>query len=63
LKVSIDPRLCAGHGQCETAAPEVFKVNDDWLAEVLMEEPPESMRDAVEKAARLCPTGAVNIEG
>ena len=63
MKVSIDPRLCAGHGQCEAAAPEVFHVNDDWLAEVLMEEPPESMRRAVEKAAGLCPTSAVNIEG
>ena len=63
MKVSIDLRLCAGHGQCEAAAPQVFKVNDDWIAEILMEEPPESMRQAVETAARLCPTGAVGIEG
>jgi len=63
LRVSIELRLCAGHGQCEAAAPEVFRVNDNWLADVLIEEPPESMREAVEKAARLCPTGAVNIEG
>jgi ferredoxin len=44
-------------------APEVFHVNDDWLAEVLIEEPPESLRQAVEKAARLCPTSAVVVEG
>ena len=63
MKVSIDLRLCAGHGQCEAVAPEVFQVNDDWIAEVLIEEPPESMKPAVEKAARLCPTSAVVIEG
>ncbi len=63
MKVSIELRLCAGHGKCEEAAPEVFKVNDNWIAEVLIEEPPESMREAVERAARLCPVGAVNIEG
>jgi ferredoxin len=62
MKVSIERRLCAGHGQCEAAAPEVFRVSDDWLAEVLIEEPPESMWEAVERAARLCPVGAVNIE-
>lgn len=63
MKVSIDVRLCAGHGQCETVAPEVFRVNDNWLAEVLIEEPPERLRQAVQKAARLCPTSAVVIEG
>lgn len=62
MKVRIDPALCAGHGQCEAAAPEVFRVNDDWLAEVLIDNPPESMRAAVENAARLCPVKAVLVE-
>ena len=31
--MSIDLRLCAGHGQCEAVAPQVFHVNDEWIAE------------------------------
>jgi ferredoxin len=63
MKVSVNRRLCAGHGLCAAAAPAVFKVNDDWIAEVLIEEPPESMREAVEKAARFCPVNAITIAG
>ena len=31
------------------------------MAEVLIEEPPESMWDAVEKAARFCPVKAIKL--
>jgi ferredoxin len=62
MKVTLIARLCAGHGRCEVLAPEVFKVNDNWLADILMETPPESMRQAVENAARMCPTKAITIE-
>ena len=59
MRVSVDLRLCAGHGLCAAIAPAVFKVNDGWLAEVLIEEPPESMWEAVEKAVRFCPVRAI----
>ena len=63
MKIVVDLSICAGHAQCEEAAPEVFRVNDNWLVDVLIEEPPESMREAVESAARRCPVNAIVIEG
>lgn len=61
MKIVIDLDLCEGHAQCEDAAPEVFRVNDEGLVEVLMENPPEAFREKVEEAARRCPTEVITI--
>jgi ferredoxin len=44
-------------------APEVFEVRDDNFLYVLQEEPPEELRPKMEEAARMCPTGAISIDG
>lgn len=62
MKVVVDLDLCQGHAQCEDAAPEVFRVNDDALVDVLIEQPGESLRSKVETAARRCPTECIRIE-
>lgn len=62
MRVVVDLDLCQGHAQCENAAPEVFKVNDHALVDILIEQPDESLRSKVETAARLCPTEAIRIE-
>jgi ferredoxin len=62
MKIVVDLTICAGHAQCEEVAPEVFRVNDNWLVDVLMESPPESMRETVMEAARRCPVNAITIE-
>lgn len=61
MRVVVNRDLCAGHGQCEFAAPAVFKVNDDGELE-LVENPPESERANVEKAILSCPVGALTLE-
>jgi ferredoxin len=63
MKIVIDWDLCQGHANCTGDAPEIFHVDDDGKLQVLIEQPPESMRDKVETAARYCPTGAISIEG
>ena len=62
MKIVVDLTICAGHAQCEEVAPEVFRVNDNWLVDVLIESPPESMRETVMEAARRCPVNAITIE-
>jgi len=62
MRVVVDLDLCQGHAQCEDAAPEVFKVNDDALVEIMIDQPGESLRSKVEAAARRCPTEALRIE-
>jgi ferredoxin len=62
MKIVIDIDLCAGHAQCEDAAPEVFTVDDQGLVVVLMADPPEELREKIEDAARRCPTDVITIE-
>jgi sterol 14-demethylase len=61
--VVVDRDLCQGHAMCMTEAPDVFDVgrHDDQVR-VLVESPPESAREAVQRAVTYCPTGALSIE-
>lgn len=64
MRVVFDKSLCAAHGDCVVAAPAVFDLDDDDdIATVLDEHPPESQRANVEMAAKVCPVGAIRIEG
>lgn len=63
MKIVMDYDKCSSHGVCMGIAPEVFEVRDDNFLYVLQEEPPEELRGKVEKAAVMCPTGAISIEG
>jgi ferredoxin len=59
MKVRVDPDLCEGHGKCQQQAPAVFELRDDDMSYVLMDEIPESERENVERAIRLCPRQAI----
>ena len=61
IKITVDFDRCQSNGLCMTAAPEVFEVRDDGYLYVLIDEPAESLRQAVEEAARLCPTQAISL--
>ena len=61
MKVTVNYDLCEGHGRCEAAAPEVFELRDDERSYVLQEHPPESLRQKVERAVRLCPRQAITL--
>ena len=63
MKIIVDLELCQGHGQCEDSAPEVFRVNDAGLVDILNDSPGEELRAQVEEAARRCPVEAITIEG
>lgn len=58
--VRVDPDRCEGHGKCQEAAPEVFELRDDDLSYVLMDDIPETLREKVERAIRLCPRQAID---
>jgi len=63
MKVSVDFDVCASTGACMQTCPEVFEVRSDGYLYILQEEPPEDLREKVNEAADLCPTGAITIEG
>jgi ferredoxin len=67
MKVIADLQLCQGHGMCEDAAPEIFRVveSEDGTyshVEILDPTPGEAMRERVEAAVRFCPNRALSIE-
>jgi|HubBroStandDraft_2_1064218.scaffolds.fasta_scaffold631568_2 ferredoxin len=62
MRVTIDEGLCKGHAVCMGEAPEVFKVSRSGELTLLLENPPEAMRDKVEAAVKYCPTGAISLQ-
>ncbi len=66
MTVVADLDLCQGHGMCEDAAPEVFRVveSEDGSyshVEVLIESPDAGLREAVDEAVRFCPNRALRV--
>lgn len=58
MKIDVDMALCAMHGQCEFAAPEVFSLDDDAELHYVAEPGPDEV-DNVRRAIRACPTRAI----
>ncbi len=61
LHVVLDRHLCRGYANCVAAAPEVFDMDDEGLAYLLQEEVDAGLTEALQRAARLCPTGAITV--
>ena len=63
MQFKIDMELCQGHGECEMEAPEIFRVVTEGgrgpSVEVLLEDPPESMREKLQAAIRYCPNRVI----
>lgn len=63
MKVVVDELRCDAHGLCAELCPEVFALDDhDDVVRVLVEEPDESLRQSLERAALACPKAAITIE-
>jgi len=60
MKAKIDEG-CIGCGQCADTCPEVFRMNDEDLAEVYAEVT-EATQASAEDAADSCPVGIISIE-
>ena len=63
MRIVVDFDLCESNAVCMGIAPEVFEVREDNFLYLLQEEPPEELRPKMEEAVRMCPTGAISIEG
>ncbi len=61
MRIKIDYDLCEGNARCMDQAPTVFKVDDEDNLHVLIEEPGEELREAVDNAAAICPRQAITI--
>ena len=65
MRVVVDLELCGGYGTCEAEAPEIFRVVDEAgdyaRVEVILERPPEELREKAKAAERQCPNRVITI--
>ena len=63
MRVIVDEDVCAAHGDCVVAAPEIFDLgDDDDVVTVILPEPGEELRKQAEQAVNDCPVSAIRIE-
>ena len=59
MNPKVDAETCSGCGLCEETCPEVFKLNDDNIAEVISPSPGAELEDKVRESADACPVDAI----
>lgn len=57
-KIVVDASLCTGCGLCESSCPEVFKMGDDNIAQVIGAECKEC---DIKQVAADCPVEAISV--
>ncbi len=62
MKAMLDRSGCIGCGLCADTCPEVFRMADDDLAEVIREDVPEDLEDKAEEARDNCPVSVISLE-
>ena len=61
MRVLVDRTLCESNAVCARLVPEVFVVDDEDRLQIKQEQPPEALRERVERAVRRCPKLALSI--
>jgi len=63
MRVRVDLDRCQGHSRCYALAPEVFDVDDDGYAALLIEgDLPTHLEAPAQLAAANCPERAITVE-
>lgn len=62
MKAFIDRDGCISCGLCASTCPEVFRMAEDDLAEVFVEEVPTEVEDAAVECQENCPTSVITVE-
>ncbi|MPQ42202.1 ferredoxin [Clostridium tarantellae] len=62
MKAMVDKDTCIGCGLCPSICSEVFDMQDDGKAGVIVPEVPSNCDGAVKEAESNCPVNAISIE-
>ena len=65
MKFKVNQDTCIGCGACQATCGEVFEINDDGIAEVIVDEISEDVKEDAIDAKEGCPVGAIEevVEG
>ena len=61
MRVRVDHDVCEANGICEQLAPEVYRLRDDDVLEILMPKPPPELEDRVRLTVERCPKQALTL--
>ena len=53
--------MCIGCGACQSLVPDVLEINDEGVAEVIVEVVPENLEEEVKDASESCPVNAIEV--
>ncbi|MET0455771.1 MAG: ferredoxin [Mycobacterium sp.] len=62
-RIELDRDRCEGHGQCVSAAPGIFELDDDGELKVLEPEVSPKLAAEAHAGADVCPVRALQILG
>lgn len=62
MKATIDRDLCIGCEVCADTCPNVFRMNDDGLAEVYVDTIAPEDEDTAKAAESNCPVNIITVE-
>ena len=62
MRASIDRDGCIGCELCSQICPDVFRMDDEGLAEVYTNPVPEDSEEPAQEAADNCPVGVITVE-
>lgn len=62
MKATVNKDLCIGCGACTGICPNVFAIEDDGKAGVIVDEVAADDEAACNDAAAGCPVGAIEVE-
>lgn len=61
MRVKIDRDLCSSDGICAELCPEVFEMDEDDIAKVIVDEVPPDAEECVREAVDSCPESCIEI--
>ena len=61
LRVAVDHDVCEANGVCERLVPDVFRLDDDDVLEILLPLPPDELAELVREAVARCPKQALSL--
>lgn len=62
MKATLDRTGCISCGLCTQTCPEVFRMADDGVAEVYVDEVPQNAEETAEEAQDGCPVSVITVE-
>ena len=62
MKATLDRDGCISYGLCAATCPEVFRMADDGVAEVYVDEVPADAEGSAVEAQDGCPVSVITVE-